>query len=287
LPFISIFLVLICVVGSYIGLGGKLSVLYQPFEVVIILGAGLSAYMIANRPRSIKVALRLLKGVFKGPKYKKDIYEDLLKLQFQIFRLIRQRGALALEQHIENPAESTIFSNFPKITAYPILMNFICDYLRIISLGVDDPHVIETLMEEDIEALEAEEVSALQALSTLADSFPALGIVAAVLGVIKTMGSITEPPEILGSLIAGALVGTFLGVLLSYGWFSPLANGAKQVFDTDKRAFTAIKAGIIANLHGQAPSVAIEFSRKTLLPEHRPTFDELEESLNETPATEN
>ncbi len=285
LPLVGMILVLICILGSYVGLGGNLLVLWQPYEVLIIFGTGLSAYIIANRSNVLRQSLRLFVGVFKGPKYKKQDYQELLILQFQIFRLMKQRGALAIEQHIDNVHESPLFANFPKILANTVVIDFICDYLRLISLGVDNAHTLETIIDEDIEAIESDTASVVQALYTLADSFPALGIVAAVLGVIKTMGSITEPPEVLGHLIAGALVGTFLGVLLSYGWFSPLANATKQIFDSDKNYLKIIKIGLLSNLHGQAPSVSIEMARKTLAPELRPSFEELEDASSqaETP----
>ncbi|MDJ0683305.1 MAG: flagellar motor stator protein MotA [Alphaproteobacteria bacterium] len=276
--------VVVCVIGSYVAMGGKLSVLNQPFEVVIIFGAGISAFVIANPMRVVKAGFAKLGSVFKGVKYKKEDYLELLTMQYQCFKLMKQKGALALEQHVENPHESALFSEFPKFHADHHAVDFFCDYLRLMTLGSDNPHEIESLMEQELEVHHAEDHTYQHALTNLAESFPALGIVAAVLGVIKTMGSISEPPEVLGGLIAGALVGTFLGILLCYGWFAPLASAAKQIMDEESTYMTCMKAGITAHLQGYAPQVSVEFARKALAHHNRPSFIEVEEAVGSLPA---
>ncbi len=283
LAIIGIVMVLVTILGSYLAQGGKLYVLNQPFELVIIFGCGVCAFVVANRPRLLMMAVKKYASVFKGGKYsKQDVMENLM-VQFQIYRLIKQRGALALEQHVDRPLESPLFTSFSKFCSHHEVLIFFCDYLRMISLGTDNPHQIESLMEEDLRVMEKDEGMAVQSLFVLADSFPALGIVAAVLGVIKTMSHINEPPEVLGNLIAAALVGTFLGVLLCYGWFSPLANSAKQVYEEEKTYIISIKAGLVAYLNGNSPAVCIEFARKAIASHLRPSFEELESSVAELP----
>lgn len=280
---IGMIAVVACVIGSYVAMGGKLAVLNQPFEVVIIFGAGISAFIIANPMRVVKGAFGKLAAVFKGPKYKKADYLELLSMQYQVFKLMKQKGALALEQHVENSHDSTLFQQFPTFHKDHHALEFFCDYIRLLTLGSDNPHEIESLMEQELEVHHAEDHTLGHALTNLAESFPALGIVAAVLGVIKTMGSISEPPEILGGLIAGALVGTFLGILLCYGWFAPLASAAKQVMEEESTYFACMKAGITAHLQGYAPQVSVEFARKALAHHNRPTFAEVEEAVNNLP----
>ena len=218
-----------------------------------------------------------------GSSYNKQSYLELLSLLYQVLKLAKTKGPLALEQHVENPKDSSLFKEFPTFCADETAMNFLCDYLRMITLGVENPHEIETLMDEEIETHHHEHDQVASALQTMADGMPALGIVAAVLGVIKTMGSISEPPEILGKLIAGALVGTFLGVWLSYGFVGPIANKAKASYDAETKYLQCIKAALLAHMHDSAPAVSIEFARKTLLSTERPTFYELEDKVAELP----
>ena len=279
LQLLGMIMVVVCILGSYTLMGGKLYVLNQPFEFVIIAGSGFFAFMIGNRPAILKLSIKRLMSVFRGPKYKKDDYLEILLMQYQVYRLIKQRGALALEQHLEKPNESPLFNSFPKFCENEEALTFYTDYLRMISLGTDNAMQVETLLIEDLKEIESEEQLTLQSLFTLSDSFPALGIVAAVLGVIKTMSSITEPPEVLGNLIAGALVGTFLGVLLCYGWFAPLSSGAKQVYEEERTYMQCLKSGILAYLQGHAPVVCLEFARKSLAVHNRPSFNELEDAV--------
>ncbi|MDH3473183.1 MAG: flagellar motor stator protein MotA [Rhodospirillales bacterium] len=280
---IGCIVVVLCTFGGYVALGGKLAVLWQPFEVVIIVGAAIGAYVIANTTPVLKGTVNTIKASLKGPSYKKDDYVELLGVLYQILKLAKTKGNLALEQHIENPEESSLFQQFPNFSKNHHAVEFLCDYLRMVTLGAVNPHEMESLMDEELETHHQEHHKLASALQTMADGMPALGIVAAVLGVIKTMGSITEPPEILGKLIGGALVGTFLGVWISYGFLAPIASKAQATFEAESKYFQCIKAGLLAHLHGSAPAVSIEFARKALLSSDRPTFYEVEEAVAELP----
>ena len=202
---------------------------------------------------------------------------------YQVFKLAKMKGNLALEPHVENPDESDLFQAFPKLASNKTALLFLCDYLRMMTLGAENPHELEALMDEEIETHHHEHSQIASALQTMADGMPALGIVAAVLGVIKTMGSITEPPEVLGKLIGGALVGTFLGVWMSYGFLAPIAGKAAATFDAEAKYFMCIKAGLLAHLNGCAPAVSVEFARKALLSHDRPSFYELEDAVGALP----
>jgi len=272
-----------CVLGGYMAMGGKLAVLNQPFELVIIGGAGLGAFLIGNPMKTIKKALSGLGAIFKGAKYKKEDYLELLTMQYQVFKLMKQKGPLAVEQHVERPEESSLFQAFPKFHSEHHALDFLCDYLRMMTMGTDNPHEMETLMEQELELHHHAEHEASHALTIMAESFPGLGIVAAVLGVIKTMGSISEPPEVLGGLIAAALVGTFLGILLCYGFFAPMATAVKAIRDEEHTYFLCLKAGLMAHLQGYAPAISVEFARKALAEHVRPTFGEVEEAVEGLP----
>lgn len=255
-----------------------------PAEMMIIFGVACCAFVIANPTSVVKETLGYFKAIGKPAAHDKQSYVDLLSLLFTVFKLARTKGWLALEQHIEQPEESTLFGQFPKVQGNHHALIFLCDYLRIISLGNDSPHEIEALMDEEIETITHHEEHPGHAMQTMADGLPALGIVAAVLGVIKTMASINEPPAILGKMIGSALVGTFLGVWLSYGFAAPFAGAMLSRASTEIMYYRCMKAGIIAFLNGAAPQVAVEFSRKLLPHDVQPSFLELEEKLNELPA---
>ncbi|MBV6632760.1 MAG: flagellar motor stator protein MotA [Alphaproteobacteria bacterium] len=270
--------VTVCTLGGYAALGGKLAVLWQPFEVVIIVGSGIGAYIVANNKTILKATIHEIKVNFKGNKYDKDAYLELLSMLYAVFRTAKTKGWLALEQHIENPHESELFQQFPTFYADHHAVTFLCDYLRIISMGSDNAFEIEALMDEELEVHHAEQHQVSSAVQTMADGLPALGIVAAVLGVIKTMGSITEPPEVLGKLIGGALVGTFLGVWVAYGFVGPLASSLKVRHEGESKYYTAMKIALLANLQGYAPALSVEFARKTLFSDVRPSFAEVEEA---------
>lgn len=276
------------VVGSVIGgfalAGGKISVLYEPVEVLIICGAGVGAFIVSNPPPLLKKIGKGMGAALKGPKNKKDDFVELLSLQYVLFKLAKSKGNLALEQHVENPHESDLFAQFPKFSANHHAVEFMCDYLRLLTLGTENAMEIESLMDAELDTHHDEDAQVAVSVQTLGDSFPALGIVAAVLGIIKTMGSITEPPEILGKLIGAALVGTFLGILIAYGFVSPLAGAIGATLQANGKYLQCIKAGILAHVQGYAPQVSIEFARKALLSEVRPTFAEVEEAIESVPS---
>jgi len=271
--------VLVCVFGGF-AVHGDLAVLWQPIEVVIIFGAAAGAFIIANPTPVIKSTLSGIGSILKGSKYNKESYVELLCLQYAVFKMIKSKGALAIEAHVENPHESSLFSQFPKFSADHHAVEFFCDYLRLITLGTEDPNEMDDLMNEELDVHHEEAERAPAAIQNIADGMPALGIVAAVLGVITTMGSLTEPPEVLGKLIGAALVGTFLGVLMSYGFIAPMSQSLKAVVDAEAKYFKCIKAGLLAHLHGYPPAVSVEFARKALLSDVRPSFYEVEEATS-------
>jgi chemotaxis protein MotA len=281
--FIGAITVLACVLGGFAAMGGHLFVLWQPFEFVIIVGAAVGSFIIAN-PKSILGRIAgALRTMLRGPRYTKEHYLELLSLLYQVFKVARTRGLLALEQHVERPDESALFQQFPMFYNNHEAVVFLCDYLRLMSLGSDNPNELETLIDEELDTHHQEHQALASALQTMADGMPALGIVAAVLGVIKTMGAITEPPEVLGRLIGGALVGTFLGVWLSYGFVAPIAASLKAVYDSELKYYQCIKAGLLAHLHGCAPAVSVEYARKAVWSDVRPTFYEVEDATSALP----
>ena len=269
------------VVGSVLGgymPHGDIRVLNQPLELLIIGGAALGAFIIANPKDVILGTGKHLGRLLKGSPYKKTDYMDLLVLQFTVFKLAKSKGALALEPHIENPESSTIFENHPNFMKNHVAVEFFCDTLRVITMGTENPHELSDMMDEDIESRKHEAEHIAHAVGTMGEGLPAFGIVAAVLGVIVTMGSISEPPEVLGGLIGAALVGTFLGILMSYGFVSPMANNLENYANAESKYLECIKTGIIAHVSGYAPAISIEFARKTLAGHDRPSFTELEEA---------
>jgi chemotaxis protein MotA len=281
---VGIILVIGAVIGGYMAMGGHLEVLMQPFEAVIILGAAAGAFVIGNSGPVLKQTLGIFGTLLRGSRYNKAAYVELLGLQFTLFKLVQLRGVLALETHIEDPDNSPIFARFPRFAANHHHVEFMCDYLRMLTLGTNNVHEVEALMDEELEVHHQEGQRLVNAIQSLADGTPALGIVAAVLGVIKTMGSIAEPPEVLGHMIGGALVGTFLGVFVAYGFFGPMAQSLRSIFESESKYFLAMKTGLLAHLNGYAPVMAIEFARKTLMSEDRPTFLEVDAATADLPA---
>jgi chemotaxis protein MotA len=273
---LGIAIILICVFGGFVAMGGRLDVLFQPFEAVIILGAAAGAFVIGNPGPVLKQAVGVFGTLFRGPRYGKAAYVELLGLQYTLFKLVQSKGVLALEEHVESPATSLIFQRFPSFSKNHHAVEFMCDYLRMVTLGTNVVHEMEALMDEELETHHQENERLIGAVQSLADGTPALGIVAAVLGVIKTMGSISEPPEVLGHMIGGALVGTFLGVFVAYGFFGPMAQSLRNIFETEAKYFLSMKVGILAHMSGYPPAVAIEFARKALMSEVRPTFAEVD-----------
>jgi chemotaxis protein MotA len=275
---IGIAVIAISVIGGYLAQGGHIEVLIQPFEALIILGAAFGAFVIGNTGPVLKQSLKVFGTLFRGPRYNKAAYVDLLGLQYTLFKLVKARGLLALEEHIENPTQSALFNNFPSFMRNHHAVEFMCDYLRMITLGTRVPHEMEALMDEELETHHQESERLVNAIQALADGTPALGIVAAVLGVIHTMGSISEPPEVLGHMIGGALVGTFLGVFVAYGFFGPMAQSLRNIYEAEHKYMLAMKVGMLAHISGYAPAIAIEFARKALMSEVRPTFLEVDEA---------
>lgn len=255
-----------------------------PGETVIIMGCAITAFMIANTSDVIKYSVSYLKALLKSKSYTQDDYNELFSVLFCVFKMARTKGWLALESHIENPHESDLFGQFQNFQHNHHAVTFLCDYLRIISLGNDKAFEIEALMDMEIDTIEHHEAHPGHAVQTMADSIPALGIVAAVLGIIKTMASISEPPEVLGKMIGGALVGTFLGVWLSYGIVAPIAGAMSAKAETEVMYYKTIRACMIAFLNGAAPQVAVEFGRKIIPHDVQPSFADLETTLNELPA---
>ena len=282
---IGIITVLACVFGGYAAMGGKLYVLWQPFEFVIILGAAIGAFIIANGAPVLKAVPSMFGTMLKGPKYNKAAYVELLGLQFSMYKLIQQKGILGIEPHIEDPHNSTLFNAFPTFAKNHHAVEFVCDYMRMVTMGSNNVHEMDALMDEELETHHQEQERLVSSMQAIADGTPALGIVAAVLGVIKTMGSISEPPEVLGHLIGGALVGTFFGVFVAYGFFGPMAQSLKTTFEAESKYFLSLKVGLLAHIGGQPPVMAIEFARKALLSEVRPTFAEVEAATAALPAT--
>jgi chemotaxis protein MotA len=277
-------IVILSVLGGYVANGGHLFVLWQPFEILIIVGAAAGAFVIGNPKTVLTKTGSALGQMMKGPRHTKDSYLELLGLMYAVFKIAKSKGMLTLEAHVENPEESDLFRTFPIFYEDRHARTFMCDYLRMMVLGSDNPHEMEALIDEEIETHHSESTQISNAIQTMADGMPALGIVAAVLGVIHTMGSITEPPEVLGKLIGGALVGTFMGVLLSYGFVGPIASALKNLYDSETKYYTCIKVGLLAYLNGYAPAVAVEFARKTLFATVRPTFYEVEERVGALPS---
>lgn len=282
LPIIAIVLILACVFGVYIVAGGNFEIIAHalPHEMATIMGAAIGAFMIANKGEVIKGALKGLKKVFGKPKWGTQDYKDLLCLLFAVLKLVRTKGMIALEQHIENPEQSSIFSQYPKILHDHFAVDFICDTLRMMTMNFDDPHQVEDMMEKNLEKHHHEVAAPAHALQTMADGIPAIGIVAAVLGVIKTMGNINAPVEILGAMIGGALVGTFLGVFLSYCVVGPFASKMNQIFDTEHSFYMVIKAVLVSHLHGNAPQISAEIGRTNVPTKYQASFKEMEDLLS-------
>ena len=282
---IGIVVVFAMVFGGYILAGGKMGVIIAalPFELMMIGGAAVGAFLIGNSMTVIKQTAGDFGKIFGGPKWKHSDYMDLLCLLFLLTRLMKTKGVIALEAHIETPEESTIFQRYPRILKDHFATDFICDTLRMMTLSLDDPHQVEDAMEKQLEKHHHEAEAGAEALQTTADALPALGIVAAVLGVVKTMSSINEPPEVLGKMIGGALVGTFLGVFLSYGLVAPMASRLKQVAAEDGQYYLIIRDVLVSHLHGNAPQISVEIGRGNIPSAGQPSFNALEEALQEIP----
>ena len=267
------------VIGGYLLVGGHLGALYQPAEFIIIFGAAIGAFLVANNGRAIKATLRVIPRLLTSSRYNKALYMDLMALQFRVISKIRVSGAMSLEKEIDEPKTSDLFSHYPRLLKDSYLMTFLLDYLRLIITGNMNVHEIEALMDEEIETFEHESEIPATSLGMLGDSLPAFGIVAAVMGVVHALGSADQSAAELGILIGNAMVGTFIGILLAYGFVSPLSNLIRQKSHLQIKMMECIKVTLLSYLSGYAPQIAVEFGRKTLFSDDRPSFSELEEHV--------
>lgn len=282
---IGIVVVLVMVFGGFMLAGGHFDVIIKaaPIEMMIIMGAGVGAFLIGNSSTSIMATVKDLGKFVTGSKWKAQDYKDLLCLLFQLTKTMKTKGVIALESHIEKPDESSIFTRYPRLAKDHFTMHFICDTLRMMTMNFEDPHQVEDSMEKQLEKHHHETQHPAHAMQSLADGLPALGIVAAVLGIIKTMGAITEPPAVLGKMIGSALVGTFLGVFLAYGFVGPIASRLVQAYDEEAQFYHIIRDVLVSHLHGNAAQVSVEVGRGNVPTAVQPSFTELEEALNEIP----
>ncbi len=260
---------------------GDLRLLWQPNELVIIIGAAAGSAIVGNPLSSLTKTLKSLKYLFRGKPYNKKDYLELLLFSFNTFKLMKTKGMLEVESHVENPAESELFKQAPAFKKEPFALNFITDNLRLITMGLDNPHEFEDIIEKEIDLYKEGSNTPGDIFNTLGDALPALGIVAAVLGVIVTMKSIMEPPDVLGSLIAAALVGTFTGVLFAYGVFAPIGHFLHKYAYYKVKYISCAKAGFISFLHGNPPIIVVEFMRKNIPAEMRPSFEEIDTYISE------
>jgi len=276
---IGAIIVVASVLGGFMAHGGELLAIWQPFEVVIICGAALGAFVISN---PVKVIIKVFKGIpslLGGPKYKKQDYLDLLGLMYDLFSKARKEGLMGIESDIEEPHESALFQKYPRLLKNHHAVEFISDYMRLVVSGSMNPFELDNLMDIELEAHHHETSEPAHAVQRVADALPAFGIVAAVLGIVNTMGALGGAIELIGGKVAAALVGTFLGILLAYGFVGPMSTALEQRAEEESRFFACLKACILANVQGYSPQVAVEFGRKTMASTLRPSFQELEEHL--------
>lgn len=279
LVLVGTLVVIVCVLGGYVMSHGHLLALWQPYEFLIIFGGAVGAFLIANSGKVVKAALREIMSLAKGPAYRKQDFVDLLSLLYDIFAVMRKEGVLGLEKHIEDPPSSPVFSAYPRLLREHYLVEFITDCLRLIVGGNMEPHELEALLDAEVENHHAEAEAPAQAVAKMADALPGFGIVAAVLGIVTTMANLSDDTSQVGMHVAGALVGTFLGILLCYGFIGPLAAAMEARVREDGKAFECVKVGLLANLRGYNPKVSVEFARKVLSAHARPNFQDLEEHL--------
>lgn len=271
--------VLLCVFGGYALAGGYLAALWHPIELLIIGGGALGAFVVGNNSKAIKATIKVLPTLFKGSKYNRALYMDMMALLYELLTKIRKEGLMSVEADIETPDSSPLFSKYPSIMADHHIVEFLTDYLRLMVSGSMNAFEIENLMDNEIETHHHEGEIPIHAVTKLGDGLPAFGIVAAVMGVVKTMGSVHLPPAELGILIGAALTGTFIGILLAYGFVSPLGPLLEQKLNESTKMYQCVKVTLLASINGYAPAIAVEFGRKVLYSTERPTFTELEEHV--------
>ncbi|HHF7345031.1 TPA: flagellar motor stator protein MotA [Legionella feeleii] len=271
--------ILLSVFGGFALAGGHLAAIIQPVELLIIAGAAIGSLIVGNKASVLKSIAKALPNAFRSEKSAKIMYRDILGLLYALLNKARQEGLMSLESDVDEPANSPIFTNFPRLMAKPHLIEFMCDYFRLIITANMQPFQLESLMESEIETNHEEELIPVHAITKLGDGMPAFGIVAAVLGVVHTMESINLPPAQLGVLVAQALVGTFLGILLGYGFIGPLATAIEQRANETQLMLNCIKVTLMASVHNNPPIIATEFGRKVLFSNARPSFNELNEEI--------
>lgn len=284
--FVIIGYVVICgtIFGGYAMAGGHLGGLWQPLEVLMIFGGAIGAFVVGNDNKAIKATMKALPSVFKGSKFTKAMYMELLALLYEILSKIRKEGMMSIEKDVEDPESSALFNKYPKILHDHHLVEFITDYLRLMVSGNMDAFQVENLMDNEIETHHMEGHVPAHCVAKMGDALPAFGIVAAVMGVVHTMESLHLPPNELGVLIGHALVGTFLGILLAYGFVGPLSGLLEQKLEESTKMFQTVKVTLLASLNGYAPAIAVEFGRKVLYSTERPGFAELEDHVKQARA---
>lgn len=275
---LGLVVVIVCLFGSFVMMGGHLDVLWQPYEYVIILGSAIGTFFVANPMKIVKDTGKAVLEAIKEKMPKRADYLDVLSLLFVLLREMRSKTKSEMEIHFDQPNDSEIFKAYPSVIKNADLLTFICDYCRLMLMGNARPHEVESLMDEEIQTMMRDKLKVYHAVTAVSDALPALGIVAAVLGVIKAMGALDQPPEVLGHLIAAALVGTFAGILFSYGFFGPLATKIKMVRDKQVRTYSIVKQTLVAHLNGSLPQVSVEYGRKAVSAYERPTVSELEQA---------
>jgi len=276
--------IIVCasVFGGFALAGGHLAALFQPLELLMIGGAAAGAFLVGNNNKAIKATLAALPSLLKGSRYTKDLYMELMSLLFEVLSKVRKEGLMSIESDIDSPQESPLFSKYPAVLADHHIVEFMTDYLRLMVSGNMDAFQIENLMDNEIETHHHEGAVPAHVIAKVGDGLPAFGIVAAVMGVVHTMESVGLPPAELGMLIAHALVGTFLGILLAYGFVGPLASLLEQKLEESSKMFQCVKVTLLASLNGYAPALAVEFGRKVLFSTERPTFNELEDHIKKS-----
>ena len=271
-----------CVFGGFVASGGHMAALFQPLELLMIGGAAAGSMFVGNNGKALKATMKALPTVFKGSAYTKEMYMELMSLLFDVLSKVRKEGLMSIEGDIESPEASPLFSKYPLVLADHHVVEFMADYLRLMVSGNMDAFQIENLMDNEIETHHQEGHVPAHVIAKLGDGLPAFGIVAAVMGVVHTMESVGIPPAELGILIAKALVGTFLGILLAYGFVTPLSSVLEQKLEESTKMFQTVKVTLLASLNGYAPALAVEFGRKVLYSTERPTFAELEEHIKKS-----
>lgn len=282
LVIIGYVIVIASVFGGFAANGGHLAALFQPLELVMIGGAALGAFFVGNNGKAVKATLKALPSAFQRSRHTRELYMELMSLLFDVLSKVRKEGLMSIEGDIDSPDESPLFSKYPGVLADSHIVEFMTDYLRLMVSGNMDAFQIENLMDNEIETHHHEGAVPSHVIAKLGDALPAFGIVAAVMGVVHTMESVGIPPAELGILIAKALVGTFLGILLAYGFVGPLATLLEQKLEESTKMFQCVKVTLLASLNGYAPALAVEFGRKVLFSTERPTFSELEDHIKKS-----